>query len=186
MPVYAAILLVVAFSSAGLPGLNGFVGEFLILLGAFKVSPWMAIPAVPGIIIAAIYLLRMLRSVLFGPLDKEENQSLTDLNLRESLSMVPILVFIVFIGVYPKPFLRPLEPVAAKIEARMSAVRQPVRFVDTAEEFPEGAEQADRAGPAASEIDDEPAGGEPGKTDPAVGETNGSDPAETAQPEVVK
>ncbi len=129
MPIYAAILLVVAFSSAGLPGLNGFVGEFLILIAAFQVSPWMAIPAIPGIIIAALYLLKLLRGILWGPLDKEENRVLKDLNLRETLTMVPLLVFIVLIGVFPKPFLRPLEPVAAKIEKRMSSVRQPVRYV---------------------------------------------------------
>ncbi len=129
MPIYAAILLVVAFSSAGLPGLNGFVGEFLILIAAFQVSPWMAIPAIPGIIIAALYLLRMLRGVLWGPLDKEENKVLKDLNLREILTMVPLLVLIVMIGIFPKPFLRPLEPVAAKIEKRMNSVRQPVRYV---------------------------------------------------------
>ena len=129
MPIYAAFLLVVAFSSAGLPGLNGFVGEFLILIAAFQVSPWMAIPAIPGIIIAALYLLRMVRGILWGPLDKEENKVLKDLNLREIVTMVPLLVFIVMIGVFPKPFLRPLEPVAAKIEKRMSSVRQPVRYV---------------------------------------------------------
>ena len=129
MPIYAAILLVVALSSAGLPGLNGFVGEFLILIAAFQVNPWMAIPAIPGIIIAALYLLKLLRGILWGPLDKEENRILKDLNLRETLTMVPLLVFIVLIGVFPKPFLRPLEPVAAKIEKRMSSVRQPVRYV---------------------------------------------------------
>jgi len=130
MPVYAAFLLIVALSSAGLPGLNGFVGELLILLGVYQVNPWLAVFAVPGIVIAALYLLRMLRGVLFGPLDKEENRVLTDLDLRETLSLVPILIFIVLIGVYPKPFLRPLEPVATRIEARMRAVRaQPVRFV---------------------------------------------------------
>jgi len=133
MPVYAAILLVVALSSAGLPGLNGFVGEFLILLGAFQVSPWLGAGAVGGIIIAALYLLRMLRGVLFGPLDKDENRKLMDLDLRETLSMVPLVAFIVLIGVYPKPFLRPLEPVAARIEAHMSAVRpQPVEDSDNA------------------------------------------------------
>jgi len=94
------------------------------------VSPWMAIPAIPGVIIAALYLLRMLRGVLWGPLDKEENKVLKDLNAREILTMVPLLIFIVGIGIFPKPFLRPLEPVAAKIEKRMSSVRQPVRYVN--------------------------------------------------------
>ncbi len=142
MPIYAALLLVVAFSSAGLPGLNGFVGEFLILIAAFQVSPWMAIPAVPGIIIAALYLLRMLRGVIWGPLVKEENKVLKDLNLREIITMVPLLFFIIMIGVFPKPFLRPLEPVAAKIEKRMSSVRQPVRYVIETPMHVEGEEQA--------------------------------------------
>lgn len=138
MPIYAAILMLVAFSSAGLPGLNGFVGEFLILIGAFRVSPWLAIPAIPGIIIAALYLLRMLRGVLFGPLDKEENRGLKDLNLREVLSMAPLMVFIVLIGVFPRPFLRPLEPVAARLEQRMSAVRAgSMRYVQEIPKLPE-------------------------------------------------
>ncbi len=131
MPVYAAMLLVVAFASAGLPGLNGFVGEFLILIGAFRVSPWLAVPAIPGIIIAALYLLRLLRGVLFGPCLNEENRVLRDLNPREILSMAPLLILMVVIGVFPRPFLRPLEPVADAIEIRLKAARmQPFRFVD--------------------------------------------------------
>ena len=137
MPVYAAFLLVVALSSAGLPGLNGFVGEFLILVGAFQVSPWLAVLAVLGIIIAALYILRMLRGVLFGPLDKEENRSLKDLDIVEIISIVPLIFFIVFIGVYPGPFLRRLEPVSKRIEARMSSVRvQPIRFAEEIEKDP--------------------------------------------------
>lgn len=137
MPVYAAFLLVVALSSAGLPGLNGFVGEFLILVGAYQVSPWLAAMAVLGIIIAALYILRMLRGVLFGPLNREENRSLEDLNVVEIVSIVPLIFFIVFIGIYPRPFLRRLEPVSNRIEARMSAVRaQPIRFVEEIEKEP--------------------------------------------------
>jgi NADH-quinone oxidoreductase subunit M len=123
MPRYAAILLVVAFSSAGLPGLNGFVGEFLILLGAFRTVPVLAVLAVPGVIIAALYLLRLLRGVLWGPLTREANRGLHDLDLRETLVMVPLLVLIVWIGVYPRPFLRLVEPTAQRIAVRMAVVR---------------------------------------------------------------
>ena len=125
MPLYAALLIVVALSSAALPGLNGFVGEFLILIGAYQASPWLAIPAVPGIVIAALYLLRLIKGVLFGPIRIEENRHLPDLKRHEVLSVIPLVLFIIWIGVYPKTFLKPLEPVAARIEARLASAREP-------------------------------------------------------------
>jgi NADH-quinone oxidoreductase subunit M len=109
MPAYAAIFMIVMLSSAGLPGLNGFVGEFLILLGAFT-SPVLgskafAVIAATGVILAAVYLLWSYQRVFFGTLDNPSNKSLKDLKVREWLVLVPILVFIVWIGVYPKTFL---------------------------------------------------------------------------------
>ncbi len=123
MPVYAAFLLLVAFSSAGLPGLNGFVGEFLILLGTFRTAPVLAVLAVPGVVVAALYLLRLLRGVLWGPLTREENRGLKDLDLREVLTMVPLVILIVWIGLYPRPFLRTVEPFARQLAAHMATVR---------------------------------------------------------------
>ncbi len=110
MPVFSALFLVVTFSSIGLPGLNGFVGEFLILLGAFSVTPrWTAVAA-SGVILGAVYMLWMFRRVIFGPLSNPENQKLQDLTSRELLILTPIVLLIVFMGVYPQPFLSRMQP----------------------------------------------------------------------------
>jgi NADH-quinone oxidoreductase subunit M len=105
MPWYAVVFTVVALSSIGMPGLNGFIGEFLILVGAFKAFPIWAIISATGVILAAIYLLWMLRRVFYGPMTNKENESLKDLTAREWATLLPLLLFIVWIGVYPKPFL---------------------------------------------------------------------------------
>jgi NADH-quinone oxidoreductase subunit M len=110
MPIFSAALLAVMFSSIGLPGLNGFVGEFLILLGAFSVTPLWTAAAATGVILGAIYMLWMVRRVIFGPLANPENQKLTDLNGREILILAPILALIVLMGVYPQPFLDRMKP----------------------------------------------------------------------------
>lgn len=109
IPLFAGIFLFVALSSIGLPGLNGFVGEFLILLGTFKVHPLLGIVAVTGVIWAAWYMLAMVRRVLFGPVTHPENTELSDLNWTERIVLIPIIVLIVWIGVYPTPFLRRME-----------------------------------------------------------------------------
>jgi len=96
-------------SSIGLPALNGFVGEFLILAGTFLAKPWVAVPATFGVVLAAVYLLWMYRRVFFGPCDEPENRSLVDLDLREKAVLVAMLIPIVWIGVYPNPFLTRLE-----------------------------------------------------------------------------
>jgi NADH-quinone oxidoreductase subunit M len=114
MPVYGALMLIVSLSSMGLPGLNGFVGEFTILLGAYGSSaigsPWFAGLAALGVILAAIYILYMFQKMFLGPLDKEENMKLKDLNWREIATLVPLLVFIFWIGLYPKPFFALMAP----------------------------------------------------------------------------
>jgi len=114
MPVYGALMLIVSLSSMGLPGLNGFVGEFTILLGAYGSSsigsPWFAGLAALGVILAAIYILYMFQKMFLGPFDKEENKNLKDLNWREIATMVPLLVFIFWIGLYPKPFFTLMAP----------------------------------------------------------------------------
>ena len=110
VPIFSALLLAVTFSSIGLPGLNGFVGEFLIMLGAFSVTPLWTAAAATGVILGAIYMLWMIRRVIFGPLNHPENQKLTDLNGREILILAPILALIVLMGVYPQPFLDRMKP----------------------------------------------------------------------------
>ena len=110
MPVFAACFGIVTMSSIGLPLLNGFVGEFLILLGVFLVHPWVATLATSGVVLAAVYMLWMYRRVMFGPVEVAENRSLIDLGLREKLVMVALIIPIIWIGVYPNPFLRRIEP----------------------------------------------------------------------------
>jgi NADH-quinone oxidoreductase subunit M len=105
MPIYAAIFMIVTLSSIGLPGLNGFVGEFLILLGAFKTNPIYATVAATGVIFAACYMLWMFQRVMFGEVTNEKNKELQDLSCREIAIFVPLLLFIVWIGVYPSTFL---------------------------------------------------------------------------------
>ncbi len=110
MPLFAVFFMVFTLSSVGLPGLNGFVGEFLILLGAFKVFPWYVVFAATGVIFAAVYMLWMFQRVMFGEVTNPKNKGLKDLCAREVLVLVPILVFCVWIGVYPNTFLKPMEP----------------------------------------------------------------------------
>ncbi len=101
LPVYAAFYLIVTLSSIGLPGLNGFVGEFLILLGTFKKNWLWALIATSGIVLGAAYMLWLYQRVMFGKLDKPENKKLKDLNLREVATLVPIVIFMFWIGLYP-------------------------------------------------------------------------------------
>jgi NADH-quinone oxidoreductase subunit M len=118
MPVFAVFFMIVTLSSIGLPGLNGFVGEFLILLGAFQKSVLLAVLAASGVILAAVYMLWMFKRAMFGPLDKEENRSLKDLSAREIATLVPLVILIVWIGVYPDTFLRKMDRSAEVFLAR--------------------------------------------------------------------
>jgi NADH-quinone oxidoreductase subunit M len=122
MPAFAAILTFVSLSSIGLPATNGFVGEFLVLLGSFQTHPAAAVIATTGVIIAAAYLLWALKRILYGPLEKNENRGLTDLTGREYAILAPLLALILWLGFYPQPVLRRMEPAArAYIESAQRA-----------------------------------------------------------------
>ncbi len=108
-PIFAGVFMVVMLSSVGLPGLNGFVGEFLTLIGAFAAHRWWAVVAASGVIIAALYLLWAYQRVFHGPAEGD-NASMKDLTFSEGLVMAPLLAAIVFMGVYPKPVLERMEP----------------------------------------------------------------------------
>ena len=112
VPMFAAILTLVSLSSIALPGTNGFVGEFLVLIGSFRTYPIATALATTGVIVAAAYLLTALQRVIFNPVTHEENKTLTDLSARELIVLVPLLAGILWIGIYPKPFLRRMEPSA--------------------------------------------------------------------------
>ena len=115
VPLFSAILTVVSLSSIALPGTNGFVGEFLVLLGSFRTYPVITALATTGVIVAAMYLLTALQRVIYNPLTHHENEKLTDLSVRELAVLVPLLVCILWLGIYPKPFLRRMEPSARQL-----------------------------------------------------------------------
>ncbi len=115
VPLFAAILTIISLSSIALPGTNGFVGEFLVLVGSFPTYPIATGLATTGVIVAAAYLLTALQRVIFNPLTNPENERLTDLTPRELAVLVPLLVCILWVGIYPKPFLRRMEPSARQL-----------------------------------------------------------------------
>jgi NADH-quinone oxidoreductase subunit M len=124
MPVYAAVFLVVTLSSLGLPGLNGFVGEFLVLIGAFQTMPLYAIVAAVGVVLSAVYLLWMYQRVMFGEVTHAANKILPDVTPRELIVLVPVVLVIVWIGVYPRPFLTRLEASTKGMVERVLAVEK--------------------------------------------------------------
>lgn len=158
-PFMAGVFTLVMLSSIGLPGLNGFVGEFLILLGGFQSARWWTVVAVTGVILAALYLLWAYQRVFHGTADGE-NATMRDLRFSEFLSIAPLLALIVFLGVYPKPMLERIEPsvdaLIAHIEANVDGFSEdePEAPADPAgsheltevlEEREEAAEEADQA-----------------------------------------
>ncbi len=104
MPWYTFFFLIVTFSSIALPGTNGFVGEFLILMGSYPVYPILVIVSASAVIFAAVYMLWMVQRVFFGPIQNPENEKLQDLNWREITVLLPLVVMIFWMGIYPKPF----------------------------------------------------------------------------------
>jgi NADH-quinone oxidoreductase subunit M len=123
MPIFALLFVVAVLSSAGLPGLNGFAGEYLILLGAFEAAPWISALAVLGVIFGAVYLLVATRRMLYGPVTKAENRALSDLGGREILLALPIVALVVWIGVAPQTFLARTSGSIDAVLARVAAAR---------------------------------------------------------------
>jgi NADH-quinone oxidoreductase subunit M len=144
MPVFAFFFGFITMSSIGLPMLNGFVGEFLILVGAFLAHPWMAVFATSGVVLAAAYMLWMFRRVMFGPVDNPENRKLIDLDWREKSVLIAISIPILWIGLYPDPFLRRIEPsvsallqdVNARAEVSVPAPAAAIALASPTEERP--------------------------------------------------
>jgi NADH-quinone oxidoreductase subunit M len=131
MPVFAFFLVFASLASVGLPALNGFVGEFMILIGSFRTLGWVPVAiATFGVVLAAVYLLKMIQLTIWGPITKEENKKLVDLSGRELAALIPLCVLMLWIGVAPDGFLRPsrkaLEGVLADYRGRVAepGVRQ--------------------------------------------------------------
>ena len=164
-PMMAAVFTLVMLSSIGLPGLNGFVGEFLVLVGAFNAHRWWAVIAAAGVILAALYLLWAYQRVFHGPAEGD-NAEMPDLRLREGLVMAPLLALIVFMGVYPKPVIERMEPtvdaLVAHVEEHVEGFHEPTsRFgadIEGGIDSNHGDDQADHAGDDVGDPDD--AGGD--------------------------
>jgi NADH-quinone oxidoreductase subunit M len=119
IPVFTACFMIVTLSSIGLPGLNGFVGEFLILVGTFRVHRLYAVLATAGVVLAAVYMLWMFQRVMFGRVTHDENRRLADLTAREIAVLVPVLLGIIWIGIYPRPFLMVTEASVKQLLAQV-------------------------------------------------------------------
>ena len=126
MPVFAAVFLIMTMSSIGLPALNGFIGELLILLGVYVVSKWWAAVAAVGIVLGAAYMLWLYQRTMFGKINNPANANLSDLSLRELATFAPLVVLAFWIGLYPAPFLRRIETSVGRVVARVNSVYAPV------------------------------------------------------------
>ncbi|MEE8245715.1 MAG: NADH-quinone oxidoreductase subunit M, partial [Alphaproteobacteria bacterium] len=115
MPVYAALFMLFTLANVGLPGTSGFVGEVLILIGVFQVNTWVAFLAAIGIVLSAAYALWLYRRVMFGALVKDELKEIVDMNRREVLVFAPLVVIVLWMGLYPVPFLEVMHVSVANL-----------------------------------------------------------------------
>ncbi len=136
IPVFSTFFLIVTLSSIGLPGMNGFVGEFLILLGSFESavlgSIWYVVFAATGVVLAAVYMLWMFQRVVFGVSRSPENDTIVDLNKREISLLLPIVLFIFWIGIYPSTFLSKSEQTIQRVVDKLEQVRTGASLSKTA------------------------------------------------------
>ncbi len=123
IPFFATMLVIAALATIGVPGTSGFVSEFLILIGTFRVQPWIALAATSGVIFAAFYMLPMVQKTVFNALTKPANNAIPDLNAREVGLLLPLVLIIFWIGVYPRPFLDRMEPAVTRLVQQVEAGR---------------------------------------------------------------
>ncbi len=123
MPRYALAFMVFMLASIGLPGTSGFIGEFLVLLGAFQVNTWAAFLATTGSILGAAYMLYLYRRVIFGVITSAEVKAMLDLRPREILVFAPLIALVLWIGIYPSSFLRPLQSSVGNLVERVESAQ---------------------------------------------------------------
>jgi NADH-quinone oxidoreductase subunit M len=123
MPRYAFVFMVFMLASIGLPGTSGFVGEFLALIGAFKINTWVAFFATTGMILGAVYMLYLYRRIVFGVITKDDVRAMLDLNWREIVVFAPMIAIVIWMGVYPSSFLHPMQPAISHIIQHIEASR---------------------------------------------------------------
>tara|TARA_B100000029_G_scaffold142835_1_gene138069 strand:- start:2467 stop:3153 length:687 start_codon:yes stop_codon:yes gene_type:complete len=109
MPNYAAVFMIFTLASVGLPGTSGFIGEFLTIIGAFKYSTFLAFFASTGIILSAVYMLYLYKRIIFGSISNENLKDILDLSLREKIIMIPLVIVIFLIGIFPNIFIEPMR-----------------------------------------------------------------------------
>ena len=131
MPAFAAVFLIMTMSSIGLPTLNGFIGEVLILQGVFVVSMWWAAAAATGIVLGAAYMLWLYQRTMFGVVTNPKNENLPDLSIREWATFTPLIILAVWIGLYPKPFIDRLDTSVDRVMVRVNSEYQPVNAEDS-------------------------------------------------------
>jgi NADH-quinone oxidoreductase subunit M len=129
MPKYATVFLIFTMANVGLPGTSGFIGEFLTMLGVFRVNTWVAFFAATGVILSAAYALWLYRRVIFGALTKESLKGLLDLSMREKVIVYPLVVLVIFFGVYPAPVF---DATAASVKALVTNVTASINTAQTA------------------------------------------------------
>ena len=134
MPVYAFVFMCFMLASVGLPGTSGFIGEFLILLGTFRVSTLECFLAATALFLSVMYMLYLYRRVIFGTITREDLRSMTDLNLREKIVFAPLLLLVLWMGVYPSSFLVPIRASVEHVIARVDAANKPARQASANEE----------------------------------------------------
>jgi NADH-quinone oxidoreductase subunit M len=123
IPVFATMLVFAALAAIGLPGTSGFVSEFLVLIGTFRVQPWIALIATTGVIFAAYYMLPMVQKTVFNALTRPSNRRLPDLGWREIGILLPLVAIILWLGVYPRPFLDRMEPAVTRLIQQVESAR---------------------------------------------------------------
>jgi NADH-quinone oxidoreductase subunit M len=131
MPIYAAVFVIVTMSSIGVPGTNGFVGEFMIVMGTFtstvlgpKHSISQGVGAAFGVVLAAVYMLSVVQKMFFGPITNEKNRGLNDLNVRETVALAPLIALIFVLGFFPNVFLSRMQPATATLLDRFEDARR--------------------------------------------------------------
>jgi NADH-quinone oxidoreductase subunit M len=132
MPKYAAAFMVFMLASVGLPGTSGFVGEFLSLLGAFRVNTWVAFFATSGMVLGAAYMLYLYRRVIFGVITRADVRALGDLTWREVAVFAPMIAIVLWMGVYPNSFLKPMQPSIAKLIERVDSEMRVAKLASAA------------------------------------------------------
>jgi NADH-quinone oxidoreductase subunit M len=127
MPRYAFVFMLMMLASVGLPGTSGFVGEFLVLVGAFQASTWFCTLAATGLFLGAAYMLYLYRRIIFGVLVRDDVKAMFDMTPREILVFAPLVLLVLWMGIYPNSFLKPMQPSITNLIERVGSANESAR-----------------------------------------------------------